>query len=157
MTKLMSLALALGLAFFSACGGNHNPAGNSPPETLPTPPVVVCTPQYPPTLANGYTLPPGSNSRGVAETVLREKAAIKVTFAWTPTAAPTGVFVIPNNGSICNVGRACDNALVSDYTNASPKVIRTEPLNPGSYWVVIENLSSQGIDVGSDTIVEICK
>jgi len=154
MTKLMSLALALGLALFSACGGNHNPASSSPPETLPTPPVVVCTPQYPPTLTTGYMLPPG---RGLGEVIITEKASIKLTFAWTPTAARTGVFVVPNNGTICNVGKACDNALASDYTSASPKVIQTGVLNPGSYLAAIENLENQSIFVDSETTVEICK
>jgi hypothetical protein len=106
-------------------------------------------------LVTGWTLQTG---RAVGETVLREKASIKVTFVWKPPTALTGAFVMPNIGWFCPEGRPCDAALISDYTaSPPPRIIQTKPLDPGSYMVVLENLSSQGIEIAAETVVEICK
>jgi hypothetical protein len=149
---IVALALVPALVLL-ACG--KSPTSPSPnPSGAPPPPVVVCTPQFPPTLVTGWTLQTG---RAAGETVLTQKSSIKVTFAWTPSTAPTGVFVFQDIHSMCGLGKPCDNALASDYTSASPKVIQTGQLNPGSYWVVLENLDAQGITIGPQTVVEICK
>lgn len=154
-TKGMLLVLALALACgIAACGGG-NPAGPNPGGSPAPPPPVVCSPQFPPTLVPGWTLQTG---RAVGETVLREKASIRVTFAWSPPTAPTGAFVMLNVGYFCPEGKPCEGALAPDYTpKPSPRVIQTQPLEPGSYFVVLENLSTQGISIDTGTVVEICK
>jgi hypothetical protein len=96
MTKrFMSLALALSGLALTTCGKSSSGPTTQPPDPLPTPPVVVCNPQFPPTLIPGWTLQTG---RAVGETVLTQKSSIKVTFEWSPSTAPTGSFVMPNLG-----------------------------------------------------------